>query len=66
MEDLKKLKVNNWKEAAKDRRTWREVAEKAKSRKGLYCQMMMVMIFRISQSQQRRSARRPVGGHEYL
>jgi len=22
MEDLKKLKVKNWKEAAKDRRTW--------------------------------------------
>ena len=28
-EDLKKLKVKNWKETAKDRRTWRELAEKA-------------------------------------
>jgi hypothetical protein len=27
MEDLKKLKVKNWKEAAKDRRTWRHFAE---------------------------------------
>jgi uncharacterized coiled-coil protein SlyX len=31
MEDLKKLKVENWKEAAKDRRTWRDLAEKAKN-----------------------------------
>ena len=31
MEDLKKLKVKNWKEAAKDRRTWRDLAEKAKN-----------------------------------
>ena len=35
MEDLKKLKVKNWKEAAKDRRTWRDLAEKAKTNKGL-------------------------------
>ena len=35
MEDLKKLKVRNWKETAKDRRTWRDLAEKAKTRKGL-------------------------------
>jgi hypothetical protein len=35
MEDLKMLKVINWKEAAKDRRTWRELAEKAKTHKGL-------------------------------
>ena len=35
MEDLKKLKVNNWKETAKDRRTWRDLAEKAKTHKGL-------------------------------
>jgi len=35
MEDLKKLKVKNWKEAAKDRRTWRDLAEKAKPHKGL-------------------------------
>jgi hypothetical protein len=34
-EDLKKLKVKNWKEAAKDRRTWRGLAEKAKTHKGL-------------------------------
>jgi hypothetical protein len=33
-EDLKKLKVKNWKEAAKDR-TWRDLAEKAKTHKGL-------------------------------
>ena len=35
MQDLKKLKVKNWKEAAKDRRTWRDLAEKAKTHKGL-------------------------------
>ena len=34
MEDLKKLKVKNWKETAEDR-TWRDLAEKAKSHKGL-------------------------------
>ena len=34
MEDLEKLKVKNWKEAAKDRRTWRDLAEKAKTHKG--------------------------------
>jgi len=28
MEDLKKLKVKKWKETAKDRRTWTELAEK--------------------------------------
>ena len=31
MEDLKKLKVKNWKETAKDRRAWRDLAEKAKN-----------------------------------
>jgi len=31
MGDLKKLKVKNWKETAKDRRTWRDLAEKAKT-----------------------------------
>jgi hypothetical protein len=41
MEDLKKLKVKNWKEVAEDRRTWRDLAEKAKTHKGLWCQMMM-------------------------
>jgi hypothetical protein len=35
MEDLKKLKVKNWKEAAKDRRIWRDLAEKGKTHKGL-------------------------------
>jgi hypothetical protein len=35
MEDLKKLKIKNCKERAKDRRTWRDLAEKAKTRKGL-------------------------------
>jgi len=35
LEDLKKLKIKNWKEAAKDRRTWRDLAEKAKTHKGL-------------------------------
>jgi hypothetical protein len=34
MEDLKKLKVKNWKETAKDKRTWRDQAEKAKTHKG--------------------------------
>jgi hypothetical protein len=31
MEDLKMLKVKNWKETAKDRRTWSDLAEKAKT-----------------------------------
>jgi len=35
MADLKKLKVKNWKETARDRRTWRDLAEKAKTNKGL-------------------------------
>jgi len=35
MEDLKKLEVKNWKETAKDRRTWRDLAEKAKTHKVL-------------------------------
>ena len=35
MEDIKKLKVKNWKETAKERRTWRDLAEKAKPHKGL-------------------------------
>jgi len=35
MEDLKKLEVKNWKEIAKDRRTWRDLAEKAKTHKRL-------------------------------
>ena len=35
LEDLKKLKVKNWKEIDKDRRTGRILAERAKSHKGL-------------------------------
>jgi hypothetical protein len=35
MEDLKKLKIKNWKETAKDRRTWRDLAERAKTHEGL-------------------------------
>jgi hypothetical protein len=35
MEDLKKLKVTNWKETAKDRGTWRDLNEKAKTHKVL-------------------------------
>jgi hypothetical protein len=35
MEDLKRLKDKNWKETAKDRRTGRDLAEKAKTHKGL-------------------------------
>jgi hypothetical protein len=35
-EDLKKAESKkNWKEIAKDRRTWRDLAEKTKSPKGL-------------------------------
>jgi len=34
MEDLKKLKVKNWKVTSKGR-TWRDLAEKAKTNKGL-------------------------------
>jgi hypothetical protein len=49
MEDPKKLKVKNWKEAAKDRRTWRDLAEKAKTHKGLQCQMMMMMMMMMHQ-----------------
>ena len=35
MEDLKKLKIKKWKETTKDRRTWRDLAEKVKTHKGL-------------------------------
>jgi len=34
MEDLKKLKVKNWKETANDRRTWRDRLRRRKSTKG--------------------------------
>jgi hypothetical protein len=35
MEDLRKLKVKNWKETAKVRKTWRDLAKKVKTHKGL-------------------------------
>jgi hypothetical protein len=35
MVDLKKLKVKNWKETAKGRRTWRGLVDKAKTHKEL-------------------------------
>jgi hypothetical protein len=35
MEDLKKLKIKNWKETAKDRKIWRDLAQKAKPHKRL-------------------------------
>jgi hypothetical protein len=35
MEGLLKLKIKKWKETAKDRKTWRVLAEKAKTHKGL-------------------------------
>jgi hypothetical protein len=44
MEDLKKLKVKNWNKTVKDRRTWRDLTEKAKTHKVLYFQMMMMMM----------------------
>jgi ribonuclease HI len=31
----KKMKIKNWKETAKNRKTWRDLAEKAKTHKGL-------------------------------
>jgi hypothetical protein len=39
---FKKLKVKNWEEIAKDRRTWSDLVEKAKTHKGLQCQMTMI------------------------
>jgi len=35
MEDRRKQKVKNWEEIAKDRRTGRDLAERAKTYKGL-------------------------------
>jgi hypothetical protein len=35
MEYLGKMKIKNWKETSRDRRTWRDLAEKAKTHKGL-------------------------------
>jgi hypothetical protein len=34
MEDIKKLKIEDWKGTSKDRRPWRDLAEKAKTHKG--------------------------------
>jgi len=34
MEDLEKLEVKNWKEIAKDRRTWRDLARRRKPTNG--------------------------------
>ena len=34
MEDLKKLEIKNWKETAKGRRTWRQLAERRKHTEG--------------------------------
>jgi len=43
MEDLKELKVKNWKAITKDRRTWKDLAEKAKTHKILKCQKMKMI-----------------------
>ena len=40
VEDLKKLKVKNCQETAKGRKTWRDLSEKARTHKGLQCQMI--------------------------
>ena len=32
---FKRVKIKNWKETAKDRRPWRDLAEKAKTHNGL-------------------------------
>ena len=34
-EDLKKMKVRNWREKCKDRRLWNEIIEQAKTHQGL-------------------------------
>ena len=34
-EDLKKMKVRNWKEKCKDRRLWNEIVKQAKTHQGL-------------------------------
>jgi hypothetical protein len=46
MEDLKELKVKEWKETAMDRRTWRELAEKAKTHKGFFFRFVIPCILR--------------------
>jgi hypothetical protein len=35
VEDLKKLKVKNWKKTDQDRKAWRDLVEKAKTHKRL-------------------------------
>jgi hypothetical protein len=35
-EDLKEMKVRNWREKCKDRRLWNEIIEQAKTHQGLY------------------------------
>jgi len=35
-EDLKKMKVRNWREKCKDRRLWNEIVKQAKTHQGLY------------------------------
>ena len=34
-EDLKKMKVRNWREKCKDRRLWNKIVKQAKTQKGL-------------------------------
>jgi len=34
-EDLKKIKVRNWREKCKDRRLWNEIVKQAKTHQGL-------------------------------
>ena len=34
-EDLKKMKLRNWREKCKDRRLWNEIAKQAKTHQGL-------------------------------
>jgi hypothetical protein len=34
MEDLNRLKIKNWKETAKDRGNWRDLAERRNAKKG--------------------------------
>ena len=48
MEDLKEMKVKNWKEITKDRRSGRNLVEKAKPHKWLKCEMMMMMMMMIT------------------
>ena len=44
MEGLKKMKIKNWKETVKGRRTGRDLAERAKPHKGSQYQMMMMIM----------------------